>query len=53
MSPWPRTPLPLAADRFGRSAAVVTALTTSGACCLLSPLALRAPASLLALFLGV
>ncbi|MGY1722173.1 MFS transporter [Blastococcus sp. SYSU DS0533] len=42
-----------AADRFGRSAAAVTALTVSGACCLLSPLSFVAPAPLLAFFLAV
>ncbi|MGY1846365.1 MFS transporter [Blastococcus sp. SYSU DS1021] len=42
-----------AADRFGRSAAAVTALTVSGACCLLSPLAFLAPAPVLALFCAI
>jgi MFS family permease len=39
-----------AADRFGRSAAAVTALTVSGTCCLVSPLAFLAPAPVLAVF---
>ena len=42
-----------AADRFGRSAAAVSALTVSGACCLLSPLAFLAPAPVLAGFCAV
>ena len=42
-----------ASDRFGRSAAAVTALVVSGACCLLSPLAFLAPAPLVALFCAV
>ncbi|QIX26474.1 MFS transporter [Nocardioides sp. JQ2195] len=39
-----------AADRYGRSAAAVTALSISGACCLLSPLAFLAPLPVLAIF---
>lgn len=42
-----------AADRFGRAAAATGALVTSGACCLLSPLAAGAPTVLLAVFLAV
>ena len=42
-----------AADRFGRSAAAVGALSVSGACCLLSPLAFLAPAPVLAVFCAV
>lgn len=42
-----------AADRFGRANTAVTALTISGACCLLSPLAFLAPAPLLAVFCGI
>ncbi|WP_181407522.1 MFS transporter [Nocardioides sambongensis] len=42
-----------AADRFGRTPAAVTALSVSGACCLLSPLAYVAPLPLLAVFCGV
>ncbi|TYL45537.1 MFS transporter [Nocardioides sp. BGMRC 2183] len=42
-----------AADRFGRTPAAVTALSVSGACCVLSPLAFLAPAPILAVFCGV
>jgi MFS family permease len=42
-----------AADRFGRSAAAVTALSISGSCCLLSPLAFLAPSPVVALFCAV
>ncbi|GGU14526.1 hypothetical protein GCM10007979_11300 [Nocardioides albus] len=42
-----------AADRFGRRAAAVAALSVSGACCVLSPLAFLAPASVVAIFCAV
>lgn len=41
------------ADRYGRPAAAVTALTVSGACCLLSPLAFLAGPTLLVIFCAV
>ncbi|MPZ74231.1 MAG: MFS transporter [Nitriliruptorales bacterium] len=41
------------ADRYGRSPAAVVALTVSGACCLLSPLAFRADAAVLAIFCAI
>lgn len=42
-----------AADRYGREKAAVVALSISGLCCLLSPLAFVAPAPVLAIFCGV
>ncbi|WP_028473558.1 MFS transporter [Nocardioides alkalitolerans] len=42
-----------AADRYGRSAAAVTALSVSGACCLVSPVAFLAPLPVLAIFCAV
>jgi MFS family permease len=41
------------ADRYGRSPAAVAALVTSGACCLLSPLAFGAGPAVLAVFCAV
>ncbi|MDI3408812.1 MFS transporter [Streptomyces cavernicola] len=41
------------ADRFGRPSAAMTALLASGACCLLSPLLVDAPAVLLVVFCAV
>jgi len=38
------------ADRYGRSPAAVVAMATSGACCLLSPLAFEAGTALVAVF---
>lgn len=40
-------------DRYGRSPAAVSALAVSGACCLLSPLALDAPSVVLVAFCAV
>jgi MFS family permease len=42
-----------AADRFGRSPAAVAALTVSGTCCLLSPLAFAAGPALLVAFCAI